>query len=134
MFTLKKDFKFCAAHHLPHHDGKCHGNHGHNWIGRLVLRSHRLHQVGPKQGMLMDFTDVKSALEPVLQKFLDHHDLNVTIPELHSPTSEEVARWIYHKLKPSLPALVAVELEETDTSWISYDELPDGWAPGDRLN
>ena len=69
--------------------------------------------------MLQDFSDVKKVLTPLVNGWLDHHYLNDTLP-LENPTSEEVARWIYDHLKPHLPLLVAVEIEETCTSSCCY--------------
>jgi 6-pyruvoyltetrahydropterin/6-carboxytetrahydropterin synthase len=40
---------------------------------------------------------------------------------LESPTSEEVARWVFDQLeKAGMPGLVAVEIQETCTSGARY--------------
>ena len=49
---------------------------------------------------------------------LDHHYLN-DISGLENPTSENIARWIWQHLKPSLSLLSAVEIRETCTSGVS---------------
>jgi 6-pyruvoyltetrahydropterin/6-carboxytetrahydropterin synthase len=66
----------------------------------------------------MDFGDVKQAFEPVFQQ-LDHHYLN-DIEGLENPTSENLAIWIWNKLKPDLAALSAIEIKETCTSGCVY--------------
>ena len=66
----------------------------------------------------MDFADVKSAFKP-LHDQLDHYYLN-DIAGLENPTSENIARWIWTRLKPSLPMLSAVEIRETCTSGCIY--------------
>lgn len=118
MFKLQKDFRFEAAHFLPNHDGKCARLHGHSWKGTAVLEGDTLIEDGPKQGMLLDYSSVKAALEPLVEEHLDHFYLNDTVDPY--PTSERVARWVFEKLKPSLPQLVAVIIEETCTARCEY--------------
>lgn len=119
MFRLEKEFKFEAAHRLPHHGGKCRRLHGHSWRGRLVVEGESLHTAGSSTGMLVDFDVLKRSVKDVVEHKLDHHYLNETL-DLESPTSEEIARWVYDRLKPSLPLLVAVIIEETCTSRCEY--------------
>lgn len=119
MWTISKKFRFEASHQLPHHDGKCRRLHGHSWVGYVYLSGRHLQTEGPKQGMVMDFSEVKQHLKPLVESYLDHYHLNDTL-NLLNPTSESVARWIYDKLKPSLPALVAVRIDETCTSSCIY--------------
>jgi 6-pyruvoyltetrahydropterin/6-carboxytetrahydropterin synthase len=115
MFQLKKEFRFEAAHRLPSHDGKCQRLHGHSWKMRIVVQGMTLHDVGPKIGMLVDFSDISAKVKPLVDDFLDHHYLNETTG-LENPTSESIAAWVYWKLQPILPELVAVEIDETCTS------------------
>lgn len=121
LWTITKEFTFEAAHKLPKHDGKCARLHGHSWKGRVIVKGEVLHNEGPKTGMVMDFGDVKRLVAPLLDGFLDHHHLNETL-NLDNPTSEEVARWLYMRLKPSLPSLLAVEIDETCTSSCRYQQ------------
>lgn len=119
MWTLEKEFRFEASHVLPHHDGKCARLHGHSWKGRLICEGETLHQSGPKAGMLVDYHDMTSVIKPLVEEYLDHYHLNESLA-LENPTSEEVARWIYDQVKPQLPSLVAVVVEETCTSRCTY--------------
>jgi len=66
----------------------------------------------------MDFAELKSSFKPIYNQ-LDHYYLN-DIPGLENPTSENIARWIWVKLKPALPQLSAVEIRETCTSGCIY--------------
>jgi len=66
----------------------------------------------------MDFAELKSAFKPLYNQ-LDHHYLN-DIVGLDNPTSENIARWIWHKLKPALPLLTQIEIRETCTSGCIY--------------
>jgi 6-pyruvoyltetrahydropterin/6-carboxytetrahydropterin synthase len=119
-WSIYKEFRFEAAHRLPHHDGKCRRLHGHSFVGRVYVRGDRLIESGAKQGMIVDYSDLKKYLKPLLNDYLDHHYLNDTTG-LENPTSEELARWIYHKLEAAgLPGLYAVEIRETCTSGCLY--------------
>ncbi|MFM6348524.1 MAG: 6-pyruvoyl trahydropterin synthase family protein, partial [Dolichospermum sp.] len=74
---------------------------------------------GAKQGMVMDFSDVKKYLKPLIDEKLDHYYLNETTG-LESPTSENIARYVYDQLKPNLSNLVGVRIDETCTSSCMY--------------
>jgi len=122
-WSIYKEFRFEAAHILPKYDGKCRRLHGHSWVGRVYIKGHQLQSSGPQEGMLMDFGLIKSYIEPIRQKYLDHFYLNEST-QLENPTSEELARWIYEKLElAGLPGLEAVEILETCTSGCIYKIL-----------
>lgn len=120
MITLVKEYRFEAAHRLPHHDGKCQRLHGHSWKMRVVLEGHSVEVHGPKSGMLMDYSEISKIVNPVVSTFLDHHYLNETLSSLESPTSEAIAMWLFHYLKPHLPLLKSVEVDETCTCSCRY--------------
>lgn len=119
MFELSKEFKFEASHQLMHHDGKCARLHGHSWVGRVILRGHDLKRTGPKENMLMDFSDISSVIKELVDTRLDHYHLNDTL-DTDMPTSEYVAQYVYFALAPALPMLYAVEIKETCTSSCTY--------------
>jgi 6-pyruvoyltetrahydropterin/6-carboxytetrahydropterin synthase len=119
-WTLRKSFRFEAAHHLPHHDGRCARRHGHSWVGWVEVRGDRLQREGSKAGMLIDYGDLAAAVDPLVDAFLDHWDLNESTG-LENPTSEALAQWMFARLAPVLPRLVAVEVEETCTSSCRYE-------------
>jgi 6-pyruvoyltetrahydropterin/6-carboxytetrahydropterin synthase len=68
--------------------------------------------------MVVDFADIKSAFAP-LRAQLDHYCLN-EIDGLENPTSENLARWIWQRLKPALPLLSELVIRETATSGCRY--------------
>jgi 6-pyruvoyltetrahydropterin/6-carboxytetrahydropterin synthase len=119
MWKLEKDFRFEAAHVLPHHDGKCKRLHGHSFKGKVICESDKIDSAGPKAGMVIDYGDIDAALSPLIEGKLDHFHLNETTG-LESPTTEELSRYIYNYLKPKLPLLAAIELEETCTARCEY--------------
>ncbi len=74
--------------------------------------------VADNAGWVMDFADIKRAFKPLYQK-LDHHYLN-EVEGLQNPTSENIARWIWKRLKPQLPQLSQVVVHETCTAGCVY--------------
>jgi 6-pyruvoyltetrahydropterin/6-carboxytetrahydropterin synthase len=111
-----REFRFEAAHLLPYvHEGhKCRRIHGHSFRVELHAR-------GPQrepQGWVMDFADLTAAWQP-LSTALDYQYLN-EVPGLENPTSENLARWIWYNLKPSLPELCRVVIRETCAAGCSY--------------
>ena len=120
MFTLTKEFKFEAAHKLPYHDGQCARLHGHSFKMRVILQGKELKQNGSKQGMLIDYKTVSEVVKPIVDEKLDHHYLNDTLP-LESPTSENIAKWLFAEIKPLLPLLHAVEVDETCSCSCRYE-------------
>lgn len=119
-WTLEKDFRFEASHQLPKHDGKCARLHGHSWRGRLICRGRQLQETGPHEAMLIDYSEMRGAIQSLLEEKLDHWHLNDSL-KMQSPTSEAIAKWIYDQVKPKLPSLLAVEIEETCTSRCRYE-------------
>jgi 6-pyruvoyltetrahydropterin/6-carboxytetrahydropterin synthase len=117
-----KEFVFEAAHRLPRvpPGHKCARLHGHSWRGVIYVAG----DIDPATGWLMDFAEIKARFEPLYQQ-LDHNYLN-DIEGLENPTSEVLARWIWTRLKPTLPTLSRVIVHETCTSGAVYT----GEGPG----
>jgi len=67
----------------------------------------------------MDFSELKQQFTPVLDQ-LDHYYLN-EIEGLENPTCENIARWIWKELKPTLKLLKRIEIKETCTSGCIYE-------------
>ncbi|TYQ30511.1 6-carboxytetrahydropterin synthase QueD [Pseudanabaena sp. UWO310] len=120
MWIISKEFRFDAAHKLPHHDGKCQRLHGHSFVGKVSIKSDSLKSEGSQVGMVLDYGIIKKYLEPMRDRYLDHHYLNESTG-LENPTSEELARWIFNYLKQDgLEGLYSVEIQETCTSSCIY--------------
>ncbi len=111
-----KVLTFEAAHRLPHvpKGHKCERLHGHSFKVEIRVGG----EVDPKTGWVQDFSDLKSAFEP-LHQVLDHHYLN-EVEGLENPTSENLAAWIWARLKPGLPGLIEITVHETCTSRCTY--------------
>ncbi|HXP94159.1 MAG TPA: 6-carboxytetrahydropterin synthase QueD [Candidatus Binatia bacterium] len=107
-----KQFKFEAAHVLPHHPGKCSRLHGHSY--RLeVFVDGPLHGGGPAAGMVEDFDEIARIVRAQVIDVLDHRSLNEF---LENPTSELIVAWIWERLAPHLAGLAQLTLWETTTA------------------
>jgi len=111
-----KVFQLEAAHYLPNvpADHKCRRMHGHSFR----IEVHVSGPVGNDSGWVMDFADLKRAFQPLFDQ-LDHHCLN-DIEGLENPTSENLARWVWQRLKPALPGLSKVIVQETCNAGCVY--------------
>ena len=111
-----KDFRFEAAHRLPNapEGHKCARLHGHSFRIRVAVEG----EVVSRSGWVMDFADIKDAVEPV-RGLLDHRYLN-EIEGLENPTSENLALWLWERIAPGLPGLARITVHETCTSGCVY--------------
>ncbi len=98
MFEITVVSHFSGAHRLRYLHGKCEDLHGHNWKVEVSVVSDKLNQ----EGVVIDFEILKQKLKKVL-KFLDHTYLN-DLPYFSGkePSSENIARYIFDKLKGEL--------------------------------
>ena len=120
MYRLRTQTDFDAAHHLENYEGKCARLHGHLWVVEVFVLGKEL----DKAGLLVDFGVIKTALNKITDGRLDHQNLN-DIKEIGNPTCENVARYIFSSLKPSIPKEVLLEkvrVWETPRSWGEYFE------------
>jgi 6-pyruvoyltetrahydropterin/6-carboxytetrahydropterin synthase len=116
MYSIKVESDFSAAHNLRGYKGKCESLHGHNWKIEVVAAKNKL----DKLGMVLDFTHLKAELHKILD-VLDHKYLN-NIPYFKkaNPTSENIAKYIYDRLKPLVPWVKSVTVWESQNSSATY--------------
>jgi len=112
--VVKSDFS--AAHRLRDYHGKCEKLHGHNWIVEAAVSSKRL----SKNGLLVDFKILKNRLNNILEA-LDHTNLNDEAPfRSKNPTSENIAKFIFDKLRKDGVMPRRVSVWESDSSCATY--------------
>ncbi|WFE27685.1 6-carboxytetrahydropterin synthase [Solwaraspora sp. WMMD791] len=120
MFTIRKSFRFEAAHRisgLPA-DHKCGRLHGHSYTVEVVVSSSDL--VPP--GFVVDFADL-APLGEYLAATFDHRDLTEVLDV--APTSENLAWFLYEWCQENLPLpgtvqLTAVRVGETASTYAEY--------------
>lgn len=116
---LSHELRFEAAHFLPKapQGHKCRRLHSHSFRAQIRVAG----ALDDERGWVIDFGALDRLLAP-LHEQLDHRLLN-DVEGLENPTSEEIARWIWHRLDPQLApevALCEVSVEETCRSAVSY--------------
>lgn len=116
---LVKEYRFEAAHRLPSvpPGHKCQRLHGHSFKVDLTIAG----PVDQTSGWFIDFGDVDDLWQP-LHELLDHRYLN-EVEGLSNPTSENLAIWVWERLRPKLPSLVRVTVHETCDSRCEYEGI-----------
>jgi len=129
---LTRRASFCASHrlHSPNLNdeqnarlfGKCnHPNgHGHNYEIEVTVRG----SIDPKTGMIMNLSDLKTAIDQSILAHVDHRHLNIDVEMLRgiNPTAENIAVVFWRELDKSLPrgALHEVRVKETENNFAIY--------------
>lgn len=102
---ITQQFGFDAAHYLA--DAPAGANrrmHGHSFYAEVTLRG----EPHPEKGWVRDFGEVNSVLNEIRDR-LDHQVLN-EVPDLGTPTLENLARYIYRAAKGRIPEVCRVKL------------------------
>ena len=90
--------------------------HGHNYVLYVSL-------IGEldKYGMVQNLSEVKKVIKNEVTSQLDYSYLNDTWSEFQQtlPTTENIARVIWHRLQPYLP-LTQIQLYEHPQLWVNY--------------
>jgi 6-pyruvoyltetrahydropterin/6-carboxytetrahydropterin synthase len=122
VYTIRKKFKFDAAHQLHglpvgH---KCAALHGHTYAVEVVVESETL----DARGFVRDYGELRDLGEHI-NVYLDHQLLNEVgekfeIVELLQPTAENIARYLYEWSVERWPDVVAVRVSETPETMAEY--------------
>jgi 6-pyruvoyltetrahydropterin/6-carboxytetrahydropterin synthase len=133
------------AHALLNYDGLCRNIHGHSYTLVVTVKGEPIHDPSsPKNGMLIDFGDLKRIVKENIVKDYDHalvlnedtpseliemlhkhYDKVVVTP--YQPTTENMLADFADRIKPLLPSnltLHSLKLRETETSfgeWFAED-------------
>ena len=111
-----KAFTLESAHRLPNVPAghKCARIHGHSFRVEIHVSG----EVDTHVGWVQDFADIKGAFQPLFEQ-LDHNYLNA-VAGLENPTSENLAKWVWDRLRPELPLLSKIVVHETCTCGAIY--------------
>lgn len=109
-------FHLQCARRLPHlsDDHPCSRLHGHSFRVELSVEG----GLDPVFGWVMDFAALDAAWQTVHTQ-LDHRYLN-DMPGLENPTSENLAMWLWHTLRPQLNGLSKITVMESHDSGCTY--------------
>lgn len=115
MYIITKEFRFEAAHSLPHLGAlhKCSRVHGHSYRVIVELTVHEL----DGNGFVVDYGDLDQ-FKRYLDSTLDHRNLN-DIFDVYT-TAENIARHLYIVASSMWPIVTCVSVSETAATWASY--------------
>ncbi len=143
VIRLTKHFEFEMAHFLSDYDGPCRNIHGHTYKLQVTILGRPINETGhPKNGMVMDFKDLKKIIKEEIITDFDHalvvpegkqEDLIRTLEDNGhklvyfpgEPTCELLVYDFAQRIKNELPEnaqLYSLVLYETSTSFASYFE------------
>ena len=127
---LSRRVEFAAAHRYRRPDwsdernravfGPCANPnfHGHDYTCTVTVRG----AIDETTGMIVDLGALDRILDDEIFSRFDHRNINLDVPEFADgrlvPTGENIARFIFERVEPRLPAgveLVRVDLAEDDT-------------------
>ena len=137
---ITERFTLEMAHALRGHDGPCKHIHGHSYVLDVTLGGPPLRAPGDaKDGMVMDFTDLKTVMQTSV---VDHYDHALVLQRAEQgtipvddplfartrftswqPTCENLLLDMVSRIAAALPAgieLVHVRLQETATTWAEW--------------
>lgn len=142
MIRITKIFTFETAHVLFNYDGKCKNMHGHSYKLYVTVKGKPIENIDhPKNGMVLDFGDLKKIVQEEILQPWDHAVLvNAATPHLalgrqleeqghkvilcqYQPTAENMIADIAEKIRPRLPegvSLAALKLHETENSFAEW--------------
>jgi len=143
IIKITKQFSFEMAHALRNYDGLCRNIHGHSYKMDITLAGQPLQdESSPKNGMVMDFGDLKRLVNEEIISLLDHalvlnaktdtqliemlkHNFEKIVVVDFQPTTENLLNFIADKLKTRLTETVKlcrIRLRETDSSYADWEE------------
>lgn len=128
------------AHALYGYDGACKNIHGHSYHLSVTVKGLPINDTNhPKHGMVMDFTDLKDIVKPIIDK-LDHATIlnansphksfsqkNLLLEKLvlvsYQPTCENMLIDIAEQIQKQLPNQIQLHhlyLQETPSSYAEW--------------
>lgn len=106
---ITKEFSFEAAHILDNYDGLCRHIHGHSYKLFVCIKGGIIDEVNnPKNGMLLDFLDLKKIISEEIIKKFDHSLMlkKGTVITTSDKSNDMLARIIYTDFQPTCENLV----------------------------
>jgi 6-pyruvoyltetrahydropterin/6-carboxytetrahydropterin synthase len=138
---ITKIFHFEMAHALEGYDGLCQNIHGHSYTLRVTVTGNPVNDSkSPKEGMIIDFSDLKKIVKNAITDKYDHalvlnsktdisiidtlrNHYNKIVTVDYQPTSEQLLMEFASILQNTLPqnvSLHSLRLNETATSYAEW--------------
>lgn len=121
--SVTKEFTFDSCHQLKEYNGACARLHGHTYKLQVTVEG-KLDNIG----MVLDFKELKTYVQEMIIKPLDHYNLNDKL--WFNTTAENMVVYFYELLEKYFItlsekeeryiAIKEVKLWETPTSFASY--------------
>jgi len=146
LIRITRRFEFESGHALYGYDGKCKNIHGHSYKLWVTVKGTPINDAShPKNGMVIDFGDLKKVVKKYIVDLYDHATVfNQNSPHLElaellqhqkmrvvlhdfQPTCENMVVYFSEVLKEQLPSyveLVSLKLQETSgasVEWLASD-------------
>jgi 6-pyruvoyltetrahydropterin/6-carboxytetrahydropterin synthase len=119
VFAISVEMSFQASHQLALPDGSKEPAHSHNWSVTAEVAGESLDEMG----VVMDFHQLRAALGDIIAPF-DNSQLDaIDYFQKNAESAENVAKYIYNKLKARLPhgvKIVRVKVGEEKGCWAEY--------------
>jgi 6-pyruvoyltetrahydropterin/6-carboxytetrahydropterin synthase len=144
---ITRRLEFDAGHRIPNHDSQCRHLHGHRYAIEITLSGRIIDSEGAaNQGMVMDFSEIKSIAQRALVDLWDHAflvhagdralvDFLATLPGHKTvilkapPTAENLAVEAFRILDREYRDVYANQLQ---LARVRLYETPNCWADADR--
>jgi 6-pyruvoyltetrahydropterin/6-carboxytetrahydropterin synthase len=133
LLTVTRRLTFNAAHRIHNPAlsddenarlfGKCNSPnwHGHNYTLEVSVTG----EPDPVSGYVIDLAQLKLVVERTLLDHVDHHNLNLDVPEMAgtNPTAENIILMFWRVLEPAIRprTLSRLKLWETENNHVEYD-------------
>lgn len=113
--TVGKEFRFEAAHSLPHlpEGHKCRNLHGHSYRFRVEIEGPVDHR-----GFVIDYAEIAAVVDPIVAS-LDHRNLNDLFAQ--PTTAENISAWLFRQVEDRLGRCSRIVFWETPTSVVVYE-------------
>jgi 6-pyruvoyltetrahydropterin/6-carboxytetrahydropterin synthase len=99
MFTISVERHFRASHQLTLPDGSKEAVHSHDWVVTASLSSEKLNNMG----IVMDFHTLQAMIDKTVAGFDNTALESISYFQQNNPSAENVAKYIYDKLRTELP-------------------------------
>ena len=121
MFTIRVETHFLATHQLTLPDGSKEPIHRHKWSVTADVSGEKLNSMG----LVMDFNQLKAIIDDIVAEFDNTALDRISYFQQDNPSAENVAKYIYEKLRIKLPKGVKlrnIRIVEEPGCWAKFGD------------